>query len=463
MAPRAGQLLDLCKEALVAAGEAEVEIYAELRTRGVARFAESVLGQHMELVDPIAVVRVARGARVAEASTSRLDSGALIEAIRQAARLARVVPETDGFPGFTGEEPPGEAPPRLAPQTAACDAERRVDLLAGVFDRARAAELVAAGVLETAAIAAVCATTRGCERAHDATAASFEMWASAGANGARGYGGHAHRDVDALRIHEETERAIRIASMSRDPVALDPGAYDVVFEPPAVAEIVERFGAIAFPASAIADGTSPLAGRIGESVTRESITIADDPLDPSELGFGAPFDREGTWRRRVPLIERGIARGALYDRAHAARAGTRSTGSAAPLPRAGAIAPASLAMDGGDAAGVEELIAGVERGLYVCRMHHVDGLLDPRRAVVSGQTRDGLFLVENGRIARAAVPMRFECRVLDALARCDGMTRARAAIPVRRGRGATIVPAIRVRALRFDGLGRAALGEEAVR
>jgi len=108
-------------------------------------------------------------------------------------------------------------------------------------------------------------------------------------------------------------------------------------------------------------------------------------------------------------------------------------------------------MDGGDAAGVEELIAGVERGLYVCRLHDVRGLMDPLRAVVTGQTRDGIFLVENGRIARAAPAVRFTDAISDALARCDGMTRARSAIPTRRGDGATVVPAIRVRGVRFDG------------
>src|SRR5262249_11643551 len=181
-------------------------------------------------------------------------------------------------------------------------------------------------------------------------------------------------------------------------------------EPEAVTELREWLANIAFGAPEVEQGTSPFAGRLGERITGERIDVTEDPLDSSELGFGAPFDREGTWRRRVPLIERGVARSVLYDRTYAARTpGAAPTGS--PLPPArgspGGIGPVALSMAGGDAADVDELVAGVTRGLYVCRLHYVNGLLEPRRAVMTGLTRDGCFLVENGKVTRAVGNMRF--------------------------------------------------------
>jgi predicted Zn-dependent protease len=263
-----------------------------------------------------------------------------------------------------------------------------------------------------------------------------------------------HRDVGALAIAEETERAIRVAKLSRSPAALDAGTYDVVLEPAALSELLEWLATIAFGAPEIENGTSPLAGRLGERLTGAGVSLTEDPNDASELGFAAPFDREGTARRRVVLLEDGVARGVLYDRIHAARARTESTGSSiVPDAALGAsIGPSALHMEAGDASSVDELLAGMDRGLYVCRLHYVNGLLEPRRAVMTGLTRDGCFLVEKGKISRAVGNLRFTDSLLEGLARCDGRTRSRTPVPTWWSEaGACAVPAVRMRGFRFNG------------
>jgi predicted Zn-dependent protease len=101
---------------------------------------------------------------------------------------------------------------------------------------------------------------------------------------------------------------------------------------------------------------------------------------------------------------------------------------------------------------VDELVAGIDRGLYVCRLHYVNGLLEPRRAVMTGLTRDGCFLVEKGKVTRPVGNMRFTDSLLEGLARCDGMTRARKAIPTWwSDAGAFVSPAVRIRGWRFNG------------
>jgi predicted Zn-dependent protease len=454
----AEDLLALGQDVLRIAGEDEAELYLRVAERGCARFAIGELGQHMQLAEPQAVVRVARGARVAEALTSRLDRDALVEAVRGTGRAAMLVPEVDAFRGFTrGDEPSGPRPDRYVAATARATPEERVELLAPTLAAIRDAGLVSAGMLETSSVSQALATTGGCARAHDGTAASFRVWALAtpGAGGPAGYGGQVHGDVRALRLAEETERAIRVCRMSSDPVSLDAGSYDVVMEPEAMSELLEWLAAIAFAASEVEQGTSPMAGRLGEHITGDAVDLVEDPLcDDLALGFGPPFDREGTWKQRVPLVEKGIARAILYDRTYAARMGAVSTGSAQlPAPgSAGGVGPTSLMLGAGTAAGVDELLAGVERGLYVCRLHYVNGLLDPRRAVMTGLTRDGCFLVENGKLGRAVGNMRFTDSLLEGLARCDGMTRERKAIPTMwSDSGAFVSPAVRIRGWRFNG------------
>jgi predicted Zn-dependent protease len=453
----AADLLAVCKNALAAAGEPEAELYARFAERGCARFAVGALGQHMQLSEPLAVARVAVGKRMAEVETTRLDRDALVRAVRDAAVAARVVPEEPGFPGFAGDEPlPVETPVRFVHATAKTTPEERVERLAPVLQAVRAAGFVSAGMLETTSVAHALATTRGCARSHDATIAAFRVWAleTAGAGGAAGYGGHVHRDVRELRIAEETERAVRICGRSRDPVSLDAGNYDVVLEPEAVVELMEWLAMIAFAAPEVEQGTSPIAGRLGQRITGEGIDVTEDPLDPSELGFGVPFDREGTPRRRVRLIEKGIARAVLYDRTYAARAGATSTGSALvpSMGSGGGVGATSVALGAGNDASVDDLLAGIDRGLYICRLHYVNGLLEPRRAVMTGLTRDGCFLVEKGKIARPVGNLRFTDSLLEGLARCDGMTRDRKAVPTWwSDAGAFVAPALRLRSFCFNG------------
>jgi PmbA protein len=453
-------LASLAKDALETAGEAEVEVVVRNTRRGFARFAMGELGQHMELAEPVVLVRVAGGpgrTRVAQATANRLDRASIVESIHAAAKASTQVPETEGFTGFAGaDEPTGARPPRFAESTAKMGAEARADRVAKVLGAVAKAGFVGAGALETRTASLAVATTRGRNVSHDGTTAHFRVWAleTPGAGGAAGYGGAIHRDVDALDLDLETARAIRICEMSKAPASLDEGSYDVVMEPAAVAELVEWLSNIAFGALAMEQGTSALKGRIGERITGEAITMTETPLDDGPFGLAVPFDREGIWRRTVPLIERGIARGVLYDRTAATRMGATSSGSAL-LPDGVedvGIGASSIYMDGGAAESVDELIAGIDRGLYVCRLHYVNGLLDPRRAVMTGLTRDGCFLIEKGKIARAVGNLRFTDSFLEGLARADGMTRARAAIPTGwSNAGAHVVPAVRMRGFRFNG------------
>ncbi len=449
------ELLALSKDALARAGEPHVELFTTLRKRGCARFSCGELSQHMELEEPLAVVRVALGTRIAEAQTTRLEVAGIAEAIARAAKAAPLLPETEGFPGFAPAGDQGLTPQRFAQDTATATPEARTALLAPVLSRVRAAGLVSAGMLESVCTSAAVATTEGCARSHDETIASFKVWAleTPGAGGAAGYGGHLHRSLAALEIDRETEQAIHMCRLGKDPVELEAGRYDVVLEPAAMAELLEWLSSTAFGAPEVEQGGSPM--RLGERITGERVTLQEDATSDDEVfGFGTPFDREGTARRPITLIDHGVARSVLYDRTYAARAGVKPTGSAqlGETGGAGAIGTSNLRMSGGDAASVDELISGIERGLYVCRLHYVNGLLETPRAVMTGLTRDGCFLVEHGKITRAVGNMRFTDSFLEGLERCDGMTRERRAVPTWWSEGGCVVaPAVRMRAFMFNG------------
>jgi predicted Zn-dependent protease len=246
-----------------------------------------------------------------------------------------------------------------------------------------------------------------------------------------------------------TDKALR----GRRPVDLGTGAYDVVLAPKAVAELVEWMSMASFGAQSVLEETSLLCGRAGEPLCAAAITLED------RGGVGAiGFDAEGTTRQTVTFLDRGRAGRPVTDRLTAVRLGDArgSTGHAAEV---GAYDPAPhtahLALRPGDKSEAD-LIASVDRGLYVTRFHYVNGLLDTYRATMTGMTRDGTFLIEGGRLGGGVRNLRFTDSILDAWAtRLGGLGHTTFAIPTWwTSAGIVSVPAMLLGAFRFTGQSR---------
>jgi predicted Zn-dependent protease len=251
------------------------------------------------------------------------------------------------------------------------------------------------------------------------------------------------------------ETACARALGQRAPVELAPGAYDVVLEPAAVAELLEWLALTGLSARTVEDGSSCLAGRAGQRITGP-VTIYDDALAGEDGCPTLPFDAEGTPKQRLVFVDGGVADGPAHDRATAARAHTRSTGHAAPLGDdlfEGGPVPQHLQLAAGPDS-VEALLGRVERGLYVARFHYVNGLVDTRRALMTGMTRDGLFLVEHGRLGRGVANLRWTESLLEAFARIDGVGQVRQIVAASLSGAVCVCPAVLVRGWRFTGTSR---------
>jgi len=156
--------------------------------------------------------------------------------------------------------------------------------------------------------------------------------------------------------------------------------------------------------------------RIGQSVTGPRFSLWEDALDPRTLAI--PFDVEGTPKQRVTLVENGVARGVVHDRQSAKWFATRSTGHAADARRYSVGGHAgNLTMAGGDATR-EQLIGSVKKGVLITRFHYTN-TPDPKRATMTGTTRDGTFLIENGEVTRALANVRYRMSALDLFAGID--------------------------------------------
>jgi len=206
-------------------------------------------------------------------------------------------------------------------------------------------------------------------------------------------------------------------------------------------------GYLGFSALAVAEDRS--FWEAGKRVASELVTITDDGRDPAGLPMG--FDAEGVPKQRLVLLDRGVCRDLAFDAQTAARAGRRSTGHGLPAPNPYGPFPINMAMDAGDAT-KDELIGGLDRGLLVTRFHYTNPVY-PKRAVITGMTRDGTFLVEGGKVVGPVRNLRFTMSYLDALAGAEAIGRERRTL--RGFLGGCTVPAVRLSSFSFTGATRA--------
>ena len=437
----------LLSEALAMSAAEHTAAVLEARDQSLTRFANNEIHQNVTSRRQTLTVQAIVGRRSGIASTTRFDSSALRQVADRALALARLSPEDDRMPTLA---PPAEPKPLagFVPATAACTPEERAAAVGAVMQAARARDLTSAGALTTAASALAVANTLGVFAYHPDTYANFTC--TVRAQDASGWVDRHRRDWRALDVLGLGTTAIRKAEGSRAPGEVPPGRYTVVLEPAAVAELVAFLAWLGLGAQSEQEGRSFLSGRMGERITGAGVTVVDDAFDPRSLG--RPFDYEGTPRRRVSLIEDGVARAVVHDRRTARAAGVESTGHATAPPAVEGPLPYDLVLGTG-AASLEELIASTARGILVTRFWY-NRVVDARRTLVTGMTRDGTFLIEDGRIAGGLRNLRFNESVLEVLSRTEAAGRDAEPTQFDYSGNCVVVPALKVREFQFTGVTR---------
>jgi predicted Zn-dependent protease len=259
--------------------------------------------------------------------------------------------------------------------------------------------------------------------------------------------------VDDLAPNALAERAAAKALLAGEPVTLGPGEYPVVLEHHAVRELTEWLGWTAFNGLAYAEERSALDGRLGTKVATPAINLSDSPRYRNTLPRA--FDAEGVPKAPIPLIQDGVATNVLHDTASAALLpDARSTGHAVvPGGSGSGPYPTNLVLVGGGAADEAELCAPIERGVYVTRLWYTNAVR-PKETLITGMTRDGTFLIEDGQISRPLHDMRMTDSVLGLFDRVEELG-MRAELSSegefygRRFANGVVCPPLRASALRF--------------
>lgn len=417
MTPEEARELARATVAMTRADEAECLVAVE--SSALTRFANNRINQNVAENNALVNVRAVIGKRVGVASTNRLDSASLAACCDAAVAAARVAPEDRAFPGLPEPEPV-ETPERAVQATRDFGADARADAVAAITDASKSRGFSAAGKVRSAEHCVAVANSKGIDVGMGVTGAQATVL-SMGADSGSGWASYLGTDASQLSGVELGARAADIAARSANPGSLDPGTYPVVLGPDAVADLMDFLAYVGFSAKAYEEGRSFMSGHLGDGLMSEHVTIVDDAQAPHAMGI--TFDYEGCPKRRVPLIEYGVAIQPVTDSYWSAKGGWRNSGHALPAPNSFGPMPLNMEMMPGEAT-LDELIGSVERGVYVTRFHYVN-VEDPMTVMLTGMTRDGTFMIENGKLARPLKNLRFTQSAVEALYWCEGVTRER--------------------------------------
>jgi PmbA protein len=392
--------------AAVPGGEAEVLVTED--DHALTRFARNTIHQNVAETGLTLRLRLMSDRRVGVAELRGNAENGIERLVRNAEEARRIAPAQDDMAPLP--EPDGaDGPCGWSDATAAATPEQRADGVATVVAAAATRGLQAYGAFSTRSTQRAIVNSRGLRRHGRSTGASL----TAVVRGEDG-SGYADRhavdagDLDAAAVAAEV---IETAARNQGARPLDPGVHEVVLAPYAVQELVDYLSYIGFSALAVQERRSFM--RRGARVMSPEVSIRDDAADPLVRPF--PFDHEGVSTRRVGLIDRGVCGDVVYDTPTAIRDGVASTGHGLPQPNTIGPWATHLIMDAGGTP-VSELIAGVRRGLYVTRFWYVR-VVHPLRTVITGMTREGTFLIEDGRLGPPVRDLRFTQSIVEALGR----------------------------------------------
>jgi len=402
------------REALKDAKADEAELWAHRRRSAITRYARNESHQNALADETFVQARVVVGGALGIASANSLEPSDLRRLLADARAAAELsVPNKDW---------PGLAPPATAAAarsfdqaTADSDAAAQAAPIREIASAAKAKGLRVAGTHQVELTEDAVANSLGASAYAPTTWAYLRALALSEAGGS-GWAEDLGWSINALDAKSVASRAIEKALLDRDRMQLEPGDYEAVFEELAMAEVLRFVSLTGLTGQTLKDGRSFMQGKIGETVTGPLFSLWEDALDPRTIA--TPFDVEGTPKQRVALVEKGVAKGVVHDRQSAKWFATASTGHAADARRYSVGGHAgNLTMAGGEATR-EQLIASVRRGVLITRFHYTN-TPDPKRATMTGTTRDGTFLIENGRITRALANVRYRMSALDLFAGID--------------------------------------------
>ncbi len=382
-------------------GADQASASVEVVDAAYSRFARNYVVQNIGSLGTIVSLTYVKGKRTGSSSTGDVSDAGLRTLAAQASEVAAHVPTDADFVSLAKSHSLAGTARSTFEATAGASPQTRVDKLRPIFARMQRSQLSSSGYTTTQRNVSAVANSLGVARAWEGTYAGLELKAIA--ERTSGYADYWTRDYAALDSAERADLAASKATVSRDPVDYSPGTYTVILEPPAFVDCINNLY-YGFSLAAVKEAQdSWMIDRFGKPVLSPNLTIVDDWSHP--LVANRPFDSGGEATRKVTLVERGIPKGTIASTYVANKYRESPTGHD-DYPTNAIVMPGIKSR--------ERLIAETERGILISRTWYTR-VVDPRTCTITGLTRDGVYLVENGKLTKTLKNFRFFTSMVAAL------------------------------------------------
>ncbi|MCD6532439.1 TldD/PmbA family protein [bacterium] len=391
----------IAQKVFEASGEYDAEVMLNCENSALTRFANNVIHQNLAVENNSLRIRLQKGRRDGAVNVSLFaDEREILEAVEKAKQIIQHSADSDEVLPMLGPQNYREIS-RFCEKTASLSPEDRANMVAEAVARCEEKNLSAAGIVENSAGVLGIANSKGLFAFWNGTNFTFSI-TMFGENGT-GWAESLGWSIDRTNVPSDIAEAIDIALKNQNPRDIAPGKYTVVLTPAAVGDLVSFMAVYGFNARTHLEKRSFLAGKIGQKVFDEKITIVDDAYH--EAYAGLPFDFEGVPRQKVVLVENGVLKNLVADRWTAEKMKIEPTGHGLPKPNHWGAIPANIVISPGETS-MEDMIKSVKRGLLITHFHYTN-VSELTRLTITGMTRDGVFMIENGEIAYPVKNLRF--------------------------------------------------------
>ena len=435
---------EILEQALQASTAEQTEVMLSALDMELTRFANNIIHQNVAETDTVLSVRAVMGKRRGVATTNNLSSEGIARAVDSAKESALRQPEDPDFPGLSGPHS-SDAVHAFDEDTAACSPEERARGVGTICRKAKEKGINGSGYFRTGTQEMAIANSLGTMVYHAGSVADISVTAMTDDSAGRA-------QLSAWKVNELNpevigDEAIDKAARGRDPRKIEPGEYTIVTEPYVADDMVFMLAWIGMSAQSVQEERSWMNDRMGQQAMSPLVSIWDDGQDAD--GYPMPFDFEGVPKQRVDVVTNGLIGSPVYDTYSAHKENKSSTGHASP-PGWGSDTsfPLNLFMGAGEQS-MDEMIKSTRRGLYIATFWYTRPM-HPRDAVITGMTRDGVFMIENGEITYPVKNLRFTQSYVKALADVEMVSRDTRLL-ISEPYGASRVPALKIKAFNFTG------------
>ncbi len=399
----------ICAEIFKITKGTQTEVIITSQESALTRFSDNIISQNISNTDTDISIRLVKNGKMSKVTFNQSSSSEIKKAAQNAFYLLKNQKKSGALGLLKPSGPIAEKENLFFKKTAEISPAFKALKIKNFAKKCKTAKQVCYGTMENGCIKTTVANNLGIHLSHKESHVTYDITVKD--KDGFGWAGQSANNIASVDFDKIEKIAALKARLAKKPISIKTGKYTVILEPAAVADFLIFMNIFGFGGQPYTEGQSFISGKIGKKVLSDKISIYDNALDGPSAGM--PFDFEGVPRKKLVLIEKGVAKTAAHDRKTSLKAKTKNTGHSLPVPNIYGPFPLNTLVSPGKTS-VDDMIKQTSKGILITRFHYIN-ILKPLNLELTGMTRNGTYLIENGKIKKSVKNMRFTESIVNAL------------------------------------------------